>query len=172
MSGFAKTAKEIERCDKARRYWLYRTLVWRRGRDSNPCGVASKRFSRPPRYDHFDTSPCRIRLFCSFEKMKEKRERNFRIGGFEPGEIARHIRGSRGLDEILSGRFQDRSVAFGAAVMTASIPLRVCFLQAASAACRIILSHRARFVKQNRVARAHSFIYCYQSGDLPRGGAE
>ena len=31
--------------------------LWRRGRDSNPCGVAPKRFSRPPRYDRFDTSP-------------------------------------------------------------------------------------------------------------------
>ena len=30
---------------------------WRRGRDSNPCGVSPKRFSRPPRYDRFDTSP-------------------------------------------------------------------------------------------------------------------
>ena len=34
-------------------------VFWRRGRDSNPCGVAPKRFSRPPRYDHFDTSPYR-----------------------------------------------------------------------------------------------------------------
>ena len=25
--------------------------------DSNPCALADKRFSRPPRYDHFDTSP-------------------------------------------------------------------------------------------------------------------
>ena len=32
-------------------------FVWRRGRDSNPCGVSPKRFSRPPRYDRFDTSP-------------------------------------------------------------------------------------------------------------------
>ena len=32
-------------------------LFWRRGRDSNPCGIAPKRFSRPPRYDRFDTSP-------------------------------------------------------------------------------------------------------------------
>ena len=32
-------------------------IKWRRGRDSNPCGVSPKRFSRPPRYDHFDTSP-------------------------------------------------------------------------------------------------------------------
>ncbi len=31
----------------------------RRGWDSNPCALSDKRFSRPPRYDHFDTSPCR-----------------------------------------------------------------------------------------------------------------
>ncbi len=31
--------------------------MWRRGWDSNPCVLADKRFSRPPRYDHFDTSP-------------------------------------------------------------------------------------------------------------------
>ena len=31
----------------------------RRGWDSNPCALADKRFSRPPRYDHFDTSPWR-----------------------------------------------------------------------------------------------------------------
>ena len=28
----------------------------RRGWDSNPCALSDKRFSRPPRYDHFDTS--------------------------------------------------------------------------------------------------------------------
>ena len=28
---------------------------WRRRRDSNPRGLAPKRFSRPPRYDRFDT---------------------------------------------------------------------------------------------------------------------
>ena len=40
------------------RFCLIKTAyIWRRGRDSNPCGVAPKRFSRPPRYDHFDTSP-------------------------------------------------------------------------------------------------------------------
>ena len=31
--------------------------VERRGWDSNPCAREGKRFSRPPRYDHFDTSP-------------------------------------------------------------------------------------------------------------------
>ena len=30
---------------------------WRRARDSNPRGLAPKRFSRPPRYDHFDMPP-------------------------------------------------------------------------------------------------------------------
>ena len=29
----------------------------RRGWDSNPRALSDKRFSRPPRYDHFDTSP-------------------------------------------------------------------------------------------------------------------
>jgi hypothetical protein len=29
----------------------------RRGWDSNPCALTDKRFSRPPRYDRFDTSP-------------------------------------------------------------------------------------------------------------------
>ena len=31
--------------------------IERRGWDSNPRALADKRFSRPPRYDHFDTSP-------------------------------------------------------------------------------------------------------------------
>ena len=33
------------------------SLNKRRGWDSNPRALADKRFSRPPRYDHFDTSP-------------------------------------------------------------------------------------------------------------------
>ena len=35
----------------------------RRGWDSNPRALADKRFSRPPRYDHFDTSPHRNQRF-------------------------------------------------------------------------------------------------------------
>ena len=35
----------------------------RRGWDSNPRALADKRFSRPPRYDHFDTSPFVLRCF-------------------------------------------------------------------------------------------------------------
>ena len=34
-------------------------FLWRRRRDSNPRGLSPKRFSRPPRYDRFDTPPRR-----------------------------------------------------------------------------------------------------------------
>ena len=37
-------------------------VLWRRERDSNPCGREPKRFSRPPRYDRFDNPPCFIEL--------------------------------------------------------------------------------------------------------------
>ena len=40
-------------------------LFWRRLRDSNPCGLAPKRFSRPPRYDRFDKPPYYITLYPS-----------------------------------------------------------------------------------------------------------
>ena len=40
-------------------YVRRRRYLQRRGWDSNPCALSDKRFSRPPRYDHFDTSPCR-----------------------------------------------------------------------------------------------------------------
>ena len=39
-------------------HWKSKAFSWRRERDSNPCGVAPKRFSRPPRYDRFDIPPC------------------------------------------------------------------------------------------------------------------
>ena len=37
-------------------------FIWRRRRDSNPRGLSPKRFSRPPRYDRFDTPPRLIYL--------------------------------------------------------------------------------------------------------------
>ncbi len=37
----------------------------RREWDSNPRALADKRFSRPPRYDHFDISPCLVVYRCS-----------------------------------------------------------------------------------------------------------
>ena len=44
-------------------YTNFTTGAERRGWDSNPCGVAAKRFSRPPRYDRFDTSPYQASSF-------------------------------------------------------------------------------------------------------------
>ena len=41
-----------------------RKTCQRRGWDSNPRALADKRFSRPPRYDHFDTSPCAVSCFA------------------------------------------------------------------------------------------------------------
>ena len=47
---------------------------WRRERDSNPCGRVPKRFSRPPRYDHFDIPPymnCRVADFIGYSIFLE-----------------------------------------------------------------------------------------------------
>ena len=41
----------------------------RRGWDSNPRALADKRFSRPPRYDHFDTSPYNMKRFSSAQNQ-------------------------------------------------------------------------------------------------------
>ena len=41
----------------------FRGTFWRRERDSNPCEIALKRFSRPPRYDRFDIPPDNCKLF-------------------------------------------------------------------------------------------------------------
>ncbi len=43
----------------------WRRYLQRRGWDSNPRALADKRFSRPPRYDHFDISPCLVVYRCS-----------------------------------------------------------------------------------------------------------
>lgn len=42
---------------------ITKTRLQRRGWDSNPRALADKRFSRPPRYDHFDTSPNALLYF-------------------------------------------------------------------------------------------------------------
>ena len=41
---------------------MFTGLSWRSRWDSNPRALADKRFSRPPRYDHFDTAPCAVRF--------------------------------------------------------------------------------------------------------------
>ncbi len=46
-------------------FFLFFSLNKRRGWDSNPRALADKRFSRPPRYDHFDTSP-RLTIYHLF----------------------------------------------------------------------------------------------------------
>ncbi len=52
-------------------------LPKRRGWDSNPRALSDKRFSRPPRYDHFDTSPyslffLQVKLSCLPELPKRR----------------------------------------------------------------------------------------------------
>ncbi len=48
-------------------------LLWRRERDSNPCEIALKRFSRPPRYDHFDIPPYKRNYEIVLEKTLEEK---------------------------------------------------------------------------------------------------
>ena len=55
----------------------------RREWDSNPCALADKRFSRPPRYDHFDISPndelsLFIRMLGAENSAKKYRRRHQR----------------------------------------------------------------------------------------------
>ena len=60
MSGNKSTAGNPARQKKVKsaHLWTLFTQIWRRGRDSNPRGIAPKLISSQPRYDHFDTSPC------------------------------------------------------------------------------------------------------------------
>ncbi len=44
---------------------LFIFLNQRREWDSNPLDLADKRFSRPPRYDHFDISPYHFSVFAT-----------------------------------------------------------------------------------------------------------
>ena len=61
--------------DKKRQTGLFRLvcLFWRRERDSNPCEIALKRFSRPPRYDHFDIPPYKRNYEIVLEKTLEEK---------------------------------------------------------------------------------------------------
>ena len=55
--------------------------TWRSGWDSNPRALADKRFSRPPRYDHFDTSPDNSCLIV-FDKTKHVSQTALRASSF------------------------------------------------------------------------------------------
>ena len=53
-----KDEKQGNKNDKVKaRKLLNLRALWRRGRDSNPRGLAPKLISSQPRYDHFDTPP-------------------------------------------------------------------------------------------------------------------
>ena len=52
-----KTPKSPQKRRKARQKPCFSKENWRRGRDSNPRGIAPKLISSQPRYDRFDTSP-------------------------------------------------------------------------------------------------------------------
>ena len=54
----------------------------RRGWDSNPRALADKRFSRPPRYDHFDTSPGSQFAFLSVSAKVILPKMNFSVNPF------------------------------------------------------------------------------------------
>ena len=54
--------------DKGSKPCSSKPLRWRRRRDSNPREIALKRFSRPPRYDHFATPPHNLNLKSVLEK--------------------------------------------------------------------------------------------------------
>ena len=58
---FQTNLKEKKRTASVRLF-----LLWRRLRDSNPRGLAPKRFSRPPRYDRFDKPPFTRLRFAAF----------------------------------------------------------------------------------------------------------
>ena len=95
---------------------------WRRERDSNPCGVAPKRFSRPPRYDHFDIPPymnCRQADFIGYSIFLEIfLEMRFLVA-FGVPEKSVFTRIFCVFATAVLANFQDRLV------MTASIPLRM-----------------------------------------------
>ena len=56
---------------------------WRRQRDSNPRGLSPKRFSRPPRYDHFDMPP-NLQSIISGIRQSVKKKIPPRSGKAEP----------------------------------------------------------------------------------------
>ena len=90
------------------------TLVWRRERDSNPCEIALKRFSRPPRYDHFDIPPYKRNYEIVLEKTLEEK-----LCCPKSAHVSRKYGAFSPVASAVARRFQDRLV------MTTSISLRV-----------------------------------------------
>ena len=68
------------------------------GWDSNPRALADKRFSRPPRYDHFDTSPrwfvfmpLSQRHWLFYHTEKPESIQNFKFFGFSCQRSGKHL---------------------------------------------------------------------------------
>ena len=107
--------------EKPRKRSVFKAFWWRRERDSNPCGRVPKRFSRPPRYDHFDIPPymnCRQADFIRYSIFLEMfLEMRF----YDVWEMPEKSMFTRLFDlfaTAMLANFQDRLV------MTASICLR------------------------------------------------
>ena len=69
-------------------------LIQRREWDSNPRALADKRFSRPPRYDHFDISPnvlvYYIKLFSVCQELFKTFFEAF-LSGFFSGPLFKRL---------------------------------------------------------------------------------
>ena len=110
-------------------------VFWRRERDSNPCGRVPKRFSRPPRYDHFDIPPymnCRQADFIGLLNFLEIFLEMLFSVAFGVPEKSVFTRLFCVFASAMLANFQDRLV------MTASITLRVYYLIVFFLAFRIL----------------------------------
>ena len=108
---------------------------WRREWDSNPRGREPKRFSRPPRYDHFDIPPymnCRSADFIGYSIFLEIFLEMRFCDVSEVPEKSVFTRLFCVFATSMLANFQDRLV------MTASITLRVCYLIVFFLAFRIL----------------------------------
>ena len=122
-----KRAKTPLRSNKKRRIGtisciLVCVLMWRRERDSNPCGREPKRFSRPPRYDHFDIPPymnCRQADIIGYSIFLEMFLEMRFCDVSEVPEKSVFTRLFCVFASAVLANFQDRLV------MTTSIPLRM-----------------------------------------------
>ena len=61
---------------------MFTGFYWRSRRDSNPGAREGKRFSRPPRYDHFDTAPCILNCKVHVAKKQVWRHIGDTLGTF------------------------------------------------------------------------------------------
>ena len=91
--------------------WATSAYFWRKRRDSNPRGLSPKRFSRPPRYDRFDTLPYKIkanRFFCFLKPFSVQTVWRFAIKQDTPAMTASirfHIKSKQIVSFVFWNRF-------------------------------------------------------------------